>query len=238
MWRWLSFAVVLTLSCNGGGNAGGDAGAGGAGGLPGGGGESGGSGGSSGSSGPSSTEIPSDPPRGPVAGQKRVFVTASVYHGDLRIAGGAATGLESGDKLFLTAATAANLGGAWKAWLSAAGLTPTSPAVHAVDRIAEVGPWYRLDGTKAFNNKANLTRAPLVSVDVNENGRRVAGGNLGVWTGTSIAGRATGNDCDGWTVAANARGATAGLGSSETQQWSDSGLVDCGSDQRLYCFEQ
>src|SRR5688500_10181736 len=45
-----------------------------------------------------------------------------------------------------------DLGGSWRAWLS-------TSQVDAIDRIDDVGPWYRIDGeTLLFPSKADLTR--------------------------------------------------------------------------------
>jgi len=49
--------------------------------------------------------------------------------------------------------------------------------------MADVGPWFLTDGTKAFNNKANLMTIPLAEISRNEQGNAVSN-NFGVWTGT------------------------------------------------------
>ncbi len=59
---------------------------------------------------------------------KRIFVTSTLYSGNLG-------GLSGADAKCLTAAQSVNLPGTWKAWLS-------SSTINAIDRIAEVGPWY------------------------------------------------------------------------------------------------
>lgn len=226
MRRWLSVVIFSVCGCNGGGEgpANGDAGGG------------GGAGGVPGAGGGSSTT----PRMGPAPGQKRVFVTSSLYSGNLKVEGQAATGLEGADNLCRTAAAAANLGGTWKAWLSAGVPAATvTMSTNAVDRIAEVGPWYRLDGSKAFNNKANLMTAPLVPLDRDENGRPIPGSSsLQVWTGTSAGGRWSGTDCDQWTSGFANRSGTAGLATSADQMWTDGAHGNCGSGLRLYCFEQ
>src|SRR5262245_51629174 len=69
--------------------------------------------------------------------QKRVFVTAGSWNGNLKAAGAGSDGLDGANKLCQGAATTAGLGGTWVAWLS--------DSTHdAKDRIADVGPWYRL----------------------------------------------------------------------------------------------
>lgn len=171
----------------------------------------------------------------PPAGRKRVFVTSSRYPGDLKTAGGAADGLGGGDKLCQVAADAATLGGSWKAWLSAS--TPGGAATNAVDRIAEVGPWYSLQGFVLFNNKANLMTAPLDPIRVDENHRLVLE-NREVWTGTNQGGRSSGLDCGQWTVEVSPQSGTVGDAGAGDGKWTDSPASFCNLARRLYCLEQ
>jgi len=179
-----------------------------------------------------------DPPEAdagrPAAGQKRVFVSNASYPADLRSAGGGSDGLAAGDKLCNTAAQAATLGGTWKAWLSGTSLAGTT---DAADRIAEAGPWYRLDGQKAFNNKANLMTAPLVPLNVDENRRQIIL-PAEVWTGTRVGGRASALDCNGWGGGAFNGNATTGSTDGVDQRWTDATLTRCAEKARLYCLEQ
>jgi hypothetical protein len=165
-----------------------------------------------------------------------VFVTSSRYSGDLKTAGAGATGLAGGDALCQTAATAANLGGTWKAWLSI-GVAGGGATTNAVDRIAEGGPWYRLDGEKAFNNRANLMTAPLVSLNHDENNRLVLE-DREVWTGTEVGGRWTGQDCTQWTSGNGIPSGTMGDASKADGSWTTSAPASCAFGKRLYCLEQ
>ena len=158
---------------------------------------------------------------------KRVFVTSSQYDGDLARHGG-------GDKLCQQIATEARLGGTWKAWLSIGGM-------NAVDRIADVAPWYLVDGvTKVFATKAQLRARPSVVINQDESGMVIdpmmtAVGDLVVQTGTRNGGT-SGADCGGWT--------NSGMGTygflDLPEYWTEYADVDCsvGSNKRLYCFEQ
>lgn len=158
----------------------------------------------------------SDP--APPAPNRRVFVTSTGYDG-IQVS------LAFADGVCATAAQAALLGGTWKAWLSA-------PGVNAIDRIADVGPWFRPDGQKAFNNKANLGTTPLVPINVDELGH--TGISTFVWTGTQTGGTA-GDAC--WN-GSGVTTATYGVTNSTTF-WTSNGIYDCGSaNGRLYCFEQ
>lgn len=172
---------------------------------------------------------------GPMAGPKRIFITKTMYNGNLAKAGNAATGIEGGDNLCKLAADAANLGGAWKAWLSDA-------KTNAIDRLAEVGPWYTVDGSEIiFNNKSNILTGPLTSVGYNENGELV-GSEDGIWTGTKKNGQMDPEyvtDCDNWTNGTNTGDGWTGLGySDDPNNWTAYYLKPCQSPYHLYCFEQ
>jgi hypothetical protein len=130
-------------------------------------------------------------------------------------------------------AKAAGLPGSFKAWLS-------TPTVDAIDRIADVGPWYQTpsDGgvVKTFNNKANLTGAAIVGIGTTETGEHL---NLrGVWTGTAAGGKKTSSTCAGFTIADAGYG-TIGASASATE-WTNGGpgTSTCPSGNHLYCFQQ
>jgi hypothetical protein len=120
----------------------------------------------------------------PQTGAKRIFVTATTYTGNL---GGAA----SADAICTASSDAVGLGGKWTAWIS----TSTS---DALSRIQEVGPWYLLDGTMVFTNKANFRSMPLAPIQIDEHGA-VKASNL-VWTGTLAGAIHSGSDCQGFTT--------------------------------------
>lgn len=158
---------------------------------------------------------------------KRVFVTSSQYDGNLAAFGG-------GDKLCQQIATDAHLGGTWKAWLSIGGTS-------AVDRIADVAPWYLVDGvTKVFATKAQLRARPTVIINQDESGTIIdpmvtAPRDLVVETGTRNGGL-SGADCGAWT--------NTGMGTygflDLPEYWTEyaDGTCEVGSNKRLYCFEQ
>jgi hypothetical protein len=168
----------------------------------------------------------------PGIGHRRVFITSDGYSGDLKTAAFAADGLAAGDALCGRAVAAAELGGIWTAWLS-------SPGNNAIDRIADVGPWYRLDGIRVFNNKTNLVTGSLGPIDRDENGRLVGGDT--VWTGTSDGGTYSNSgacpDRSGQPWSAASGMGLAGVATSGTR-WTEAMAVDCTKLGRLYCFEQ
>jgi hypothetical protein len=168
-------------------------------------------------------------------GNKIVFITSATYSGDLATVAGQTNGLAAADRLCTTAAMAAGLGPAWRAWLSDA-------STNAIDRIADAGPWFLRDGTRVFNNKANLATTALAPININENGAHVQrwdGSNTHyVWTGTQIGGVRTNLTCSDWS-------STAGMGSvgelDSAEQWTGNGQLDCVGItylMHLYCLEQ
>jgi hypothetical protein len=162
----------------------------------------------------------------PPTGAKRIFATATSYTGNLNGAAGA-------DAICTASSDAVGLGGKWTAWIS----TATS---DALSRIQDVGPWYLLDGTMVFTNKANFRTTPLAPINIDEHGALKANGL--VWTGTLAGGIHSDSDCQGFTTADNAiQGTYGNLGgtSSWTSSSSPGSSTDpCNFSGSLYCIEQ
>jgi hypothetical protein len=157
-------------------------------------------------------------------------VTSATYTGNLKLQAAAADGLAGGDKLCQLAADAAQLGGTFRAWLS-------SKTMNAIDRIGDVGPWYRLNGPKVFANKASIvTAGPLVPIDVDETGGSPA---VNTWTGTLNAGVADAFTCNDWTSDAPINGYEGTVGITVGLQfWTEGPSNPCKLKNTLYCFEQ
>lgn len=109
----------------------------------------------------------------------------------------------------------------------------------------DVGPWYLVDGdggTRALNNKANLTTMPLVPIWIDENGRNLfsTAALREVWTGTLSGGQKAGSTCSNWTAAPSGTSWSTGqYGSwSSTDGWTSQGEGDCSVRRHLYCIEQ
>jgi hypothetical protein len=170
----------------------------------------------------------------PIANAKRIFLTTMGTTGDLKTNGNAASGLAGGDKLCQNAADAATLGGTFKAWLS-------TSTTNAIDRIANVGPWYLVDRcTQVFANKASITaNGPQVAI------RSTADGSLAppydIWTGTLPSGVKDSWTCNDWTSGApfSYLGST-GVGSNFlfAGSWTTVSTAKCDSNRLLICFEQ
>ena len=157
-------------------------------------------------------------------GPKRVFVTHAEHDGLFG-------GLAGADTFCADAATAANLGGTFKAWLS-------DSNTNAIDRIVDVGPWYLVDGvTLVFINKANLATKPLAEISKDETGATppMPAGLSYVWTGTLTGGQKD-LDCAGWTNASLY--ARLGAWGTAPADWTSYTAGTCANTARLYCFEQ
>lgn len=167
---------------------------------------------------------------------KHIFTTATLYQRDLKTTAGTATGLEGADALCGLAASAAGLGGIWKAWISDA-------TTDAIDRIQDVGALHLLDGTKVFNNWHNLATVPLAPINVDENGNKLTGC---VWTNTSVGGRkyseclwdlSFGQDA-GATYIPCGGPHTFGYSEFADNTWTKSESSGYLDDCRLYCIQQ
>ena len=165
------------------------------------------------------------------------FVTSLTGPGDLGSwpEAGSAAGLAAGDAICQSLATSAGLAApqSFVAWLSTA-------SVDAIDRLSADGPWKRLDGVEiAANRAALLTASPLLAtlpsaLAVDESGSYV-GHNA--FTGSTSLGRATLEDCNGWTSASAGIDATYGSVQDTRGYWTTSPTqVACTSPYRLFCF--
>jgi hypothetical protein len=166
---------------------------------------------------------------------KLVFITSATFSGNLVVSGSQPTGLAAADALCATAATAAGLGASFRAWLS-------DGNTNAIDRIADVGPWYLTDGTLVFHNKANLATTALAAINRNENGAPVNqwDGSYAqwVWTGTQIGGVRAAQTCNDWS-SVSGNGAVGRFDAPD--QWTGNGSLDCSGDSyhmHLYCLQQ
>jgi hypothetical protein len=171
----------------------------------------------------------------PMAGAKRIFVTSLATTGNLMAAGNGTNGLDGGDRLCAAAAAAATLGGSWKAWLS-------SSSVNAIDRVADVGPWYLVDRcTLVFANKAAMVvTGPAAAIDRRADGSMAPPVDL--WTGTKATGVKDAFTCNDWTNDQPIHGyeGTVGIGSNLAfaGSWTETATDPCHLSAVLICIEQ
>ncbi len=160
---------------------------------------------------------------------KRVFVTSQTFDGDFKAYGntGDADGLKGANTVCMQAAAAAGLGGTWVAWLSVTGN-------DAINRVADVAPWFLVDGTtKAFDTHAQLGAPANAPVNMSEHGDIVSGP---AWTGTTLQGTAHSARCGEWKNNGTSLGAWGDTGNAF--DWSYKDTQYCSKTARLYCFEQ
>lgn len=122
-------------------------------------------------------------------------------------------------------------GRTFKAWISI-----TTGTVSSVkDRLVHgTGHYVKPGGTIVANDWSDLTDGTLQSgIDQDETGAPVTGH---AWTGTTIAGLAGPNQCDGWGPSGN-QGRTGNVGGA-MNGWTDGNDDGCGTLDHLYCFEQ
>jgi len=156
---------------------------------------------------------------------KRVFVTSTLQNGNLG-------GLAGGDSICAARASAAGLGGSWRAWLS-------TSAVNARDRIPDA-IYERVDGARIADDKADLLDGSIANpINVDENGNTLGGPSVLPWTGTRADGTVSTQHCSGWTSAAfGIPGGIVGRGINNNSWWTDFGPATCSGSRQLYCFEQ
>jgi hypothetical protein len=162
----------------------------------------------------------------------RVFVTREQFGGDLAPASGGA-GAARGDRLCTSAAAGAGLGGSWRA------LLPEGTATGVL-RVTEhtPGPWYRTDGTLAFQR--NFGTGPLVAIDRDEHGAQIVSDILSpphVWTG--VQGPQVALHCNDFSSVSEADEGIVGdfTAAGSGPKWQTAWRMACSKTARLYCFE-
>lgn len=157
----------------------------------------------------------------------RVFVTSTRYDATFG-------GVSGADALCQSHADGAGLGGTWLSWVSDS--TEGSPAENFTQSPYK---YTLVDGTVIAADWDDLTDGELDAlIGLDENGDARTGY---VWTGTTTAGVAVSNVCSDWTSTSY----TGKVGSANDdndgaspQWWSTRGNQSCGSQGRLFCFEQ
>lgn len=173
--------------------------------------------------------IPTYPANRPLA-----FISDDWGDGDLGAwpeAPGVATGIDAGDEICQTIATAAGLRdpGSFKAWLS-------DSTTDAKDRFLYGGPWVRLDGLQVAASLAALTDGEL-DVPINVNEDLAYETNTRSYTGTNPAGTTSNSTCLDWVSGSDVDNATYGSANSVGNSWTDASDVSCDLGASLYCLQ-
>jgi hypothetical protein len=162
------------------------------------------------------------------SGRKRVFHLRNGALGKIRDSNDTRTALAVADGACNTVGQTYG-GAAWQAWLS------TSQA-NAIDRLADVGPWYRLDQqTKLFESRASIVQGPLVPIEAPEDAG--VGVRALFWSGTLLDGTASTSTCADWTEYVGGIAATVGRTDAAGSDWVAPTLQTCSTYLSLLCFE-
>lgn len=165
------------------------------------------------------TDAPVDAAKKPL----RAFVSSATRSGNLG-------GIAGADQTCNTLATAAGIGGTYRAWISVSG-------TDALDRITSAGPWKLVTGEVVADDKAGLASGSLKHlVDKDETGKTPPEAEDRVWTATGANGRFNGPDCTGWT-SEGPDGIVGEARNGDTGKWTALGDEGCGQVNRVYCFE-
>ena len=139
-------------------------------------------------------------------------------------------GLVGADRICQGHADYEQIGGTWKAWLS-------DDTTNAIDRIADVGPWYTTQGELAFADKAAMTGIPATPIIYDELGS--AGPAPSYWTGTLPGGTRAAANCENWTSSLASSTGVIGIASEQTVAWTDYlHPSTCNIQVQLLCVEQ
>lgn len=162
----------------------------------------------------------------PPSERHRVFYLRNGRLGKLVDSAGGRTGVETADADCNRASRDRGLGGTWRAWLS-------SSEVDAIDRIDDVGPWYRIDReTAVFASKEELTTGPRAPIEPS------ADTELMFWSGTRLDGTRSSDNCVDWTIYNLPAIATVGRADAIGDAWVVEAPLECSNYLALLCIEQ
>ncbi|MBI4821384.1 MAG: hypothetical protein HY791_34310 [Deltaproteobacteria bacterium] len=180
----------------------------------------------------------SEPDGGLESERKRVFFFRNGTLGKIRDSADSRDSLGIADEDCTSGAERTGLGGLWRAWLS-------SSEIDAIDRVSDVGPWYRLDRkTLLFASKAELAEGPRTRIDPTEQTEdwescaRSGSCGLTFWSGTDLYGRRTSDNCLDWTVYNRPAIATVGRADVSGPSWVAASSILCSAYLALLCIEQ
>jgi hypothetical protein len=165
---------------------------------------------------------------------RRVFVTSKTYRGDLDMLGPGDAYEDAALECTALAAQAC-LGGAWKAWLSAAGKEPGTDYTMSPFALVNMNGAPLVDSLSTLFMTGNLQ----ARIDRDEHNDEVPPAN--VWTGTSALGNSETLKCyasGDWTSVDPLDEGVVGTTTETSNAWSSSGTRNCDQLYRLYCFEQ
>jgi hypothetical protein len=152
-----------------------------------------------------------------------MFVTSTTHTGSLG-------GLAGADSICQTRASAAGLGGTYRAYLS-------TPTVNAISRLGSASGWIRKDGKPVANTTAELASGHLYYPPrITETGVDVGTGDA--WTASTASGQFNTQyaSCADWTSASTTIFAKTGWAYANSSMFSSISATNCSVAKRLYCF--
>lgn len=150
----------------------------------------------------------------------RIFVTSALYNG-------AIGGVIGADAECQALADAENLGGTWKALVSAG-------ETSVRDRVTIDGPVLNMMDEQIAANESDLWDMMLEHPVLYDEKKTARPGD--VWTGTAIDATASGVDCLGWTALTG--GGHRGGAEDVQDDWLNRGFRFCNWTLSLYCISQ
>ncbi|MBA2542299.1 MAG: hypothetical protein H0V17_21840 [Deltaproteobacteria bacterium] len=164
-----------------------------------------------------------------------VFVTSTRFSGNL-------SGLEGADEKCESAASAAGLGGTFKAWLS----TNSVSAANRHTRFS--GPYHLVNDTVIALDFNDLIDGAIEHpIDLTENGTSApastACGDRAVWTDTSGLGvqSVSNSHCNDWTSGDTKIFGAAGNSAAMDMRWTEDqacNSIPCNVQSPIYCIQQ
>ncbi len=164
---------------------------------------------------------------------RRVFVSSTLFTGDMGPAIDELQGLDLADAHCQELAESASKEGTYKAWLSDGQDNPETRFGFS----SFTGVFELVDGSPIATGWDDLTDGELMqTIDIDETGKAM---QLSlVWTNTATTGTSGGvQSCSSWTTASASEKGLAGANEFKDAQWTDFNSNSCAGSARIYCFQ-
>jgi hypothetical protein len=155
---------------------------------------------------------------------KRVFVTSTIYNGNLG-------GILGANAKCAARAAAASLPGTWFAWL---GDTTGAPATNFSQSPQ---PYYLVDGTTLIAGSFTSLTDGNIDHAIDHDEFNTFHFDY-AWTDVNTNGTAGANSCQNWSSGSVSQSGLVGLSTETDKDWTAAGNLPCNETRRLYCFQQ
>ena len=171
---------------------------------------------------------------------KMLFVTSSLYNGDLETAGNGSDGPDGADKLCMQHAESTGSkvkGKIFKAWLSTGGVVTFNGSNR--EFVIHNLPYHNVNGQQVFNNLWHLNVVLPANLILTESGSTPTLDQRFPWSGIDAFGNFHPDSCTDWTSeSGSVDGLYGGLAGSDAGDWTAFFVGGCGDPGSLLCFEQ